>query len=383
VGDIKPGEYGMEFFLDLAWDIDAVEAGTIGEHLRSWAGREFGKNNGKAIARLMCENFRLAFLRKPEFMGWGRTEPTTDTRPGAFNPHANGNELQRRIDAYRDLYRKTRRISKRIPEGRRGAYFQLVEYPVCSAALMNFKFLYGRLSCDAQTPALRRAAADSARAAYEEIRRLTGQYNHQVSRGKWNRMMDMQPRELPAYQMPDWIGDCGPFQEDTASLAADWSPLFLDAADFKAAMGRQGYHWIVVDGLGYSNRAVTLAPFETSAFPGNWPGLSYRFDLEYAGTYRVEVRCLPTHSNTCDQSLKVSLDGAAPVEYALNTRGRSEEWKANVLRNYVPVIYGFVALETGSHSLTVSANQTGIVIDQIAVIPEGYPAFYEIPAADP
>jgi len=55
------------------------------------------------IAYLMQEYYRLAFLRKPEYMGWSRTVPQTPTRPTEFTT-SNNNELQRRIDAYAKLY---------------------------------------------------------------------------------------------------------------------------------------------------------------------------------------------------------------------------------------------------------------------------------------
>jgi hypothetical protein len=65
--------------------------------------------------------------------------------------------------------------------------------------------------------------------------------------------------------------------------------------------------------------------------------------------------------------------------FTLNTRGRSEDWKRNVLRNYQSVKYQFQADRAGRHELTLEVNQTGIVIDQIAVNPPGSEPYYEIP----
>jgi hypothetical protein len=50
-----------------------------------------------------------------------------------------------------------------------------------------------------------------------------------------------------------------------------------------------------------------------------------------------------------------------------------------VLRNYQSVKYQFQADRAGRHELTLEVNQTGIVIDQIAVNPPGSEPYYEIP----
>jgi len=55
VGDIKPAEYNMEFFLDLAWDINRGNEHQIANHLHSWAAREFGVQNAEGIADVMNE----------------------------------------------------------------------------------------------------------------------------------------------------------------------------------------------------------------------------------------------------------------------------------------------------------------------------------------
>ena len=71
VGDIKPLEYNMEFFLDLAWDINSIKENTIKDHLKKWASREFGNQISDDLSIIMNEYYRLALIRKPEFMGWG------------------------------------------------------------------------------------------------------------------------------------------------------------------------------------------------------------------------------------------------------------------------------------------------------------------------
>ena len=42
--------------------------------MHNWLAREFGAANAKEIIPVMNEYYRLAYIRKPEFMGATRTE---------------------------------------------------------------------------------------------------------------------------------------------------------------------------------------------------------------------------------------------------------------------------------------------------------------------
>ena len=46
---------------------------------------------------------QLAFERRPEFMGWSQTEPTTKTNYTEYNHFYYGDEAQKRIDKYEAL----------------------------------------------------------------------------------------------------------------------------------------------------------------------------------------------------------------------------------------------------------------------------------------
>ena len=382
VGDIKPAEYNVELFLDLAWDVNSIDAQGITGHMAAWAAREFGEDYAAAIADLMTEYYRLAFLRRPEFMGWSRVYPNTPAEPMAFSTTANGNELQRRIGAYDELVAQADSLKSVIPSESRDAYFQLVEYPVKGAALMNGKFLYAQLAHEAQDADARAAYAEDAREAYEEIERLTDYYNKELSGGKWKGMMSMQPRNLPAYQMPEYHL-AAPLQEparSTSPTASAVDPVFIQASDYASARGQGTYEWESIEGLGYSGSAITLFPLENTRFEDQQPAVTYTFDVPRTGTFEVEIRLLPTHSNTFDQELTVQVDDKERKTYdALNTveTENSETWKRDVLRNHRSVVYP-VMLEQGTHQLTLSVNQAGIFIDQIAVNPDGHEAYYEI-----
>ena len=68
VGDIKPAEYQIELLMDMAWNMDQVEKIGIYQHMSQFLQREFGHRLAKKIVPIMQEHYRLAHIRKPEFM---------------------------------------------------------------------------------------------------------------------------------------------------------------------------------------------------------------------------------------------------------------------------------------------------------------------------
>ncbi len=379
VGDIKPIEYNMELFLDMAWDINSVTENTIEDHMQDWAKREFGEENAPIISSVMNDYYHLAFLRRPEFMGWSRTEPTTKTFLTKFRTIANGNELQRRMDRYDALVKDVNNIKLKLPDFKKDAFYELVEYPVKAAALMNDKFLYYQLSAEANQQENQDKYYDLAKSAFDSISTLTAYYNQVLASGKWNNMMDMKPRNLPVYDMPNKPEILGKLSQ-TSENSVD--PLFIQASEYISATVSSPYKWISVEGLGYSRKAVTIYPFTSHEFSDSSAYLSYDIEIPADGNYTIEVRCLPTHSNEFNHQLSVQLDNNEKQDFDLNTKGRSDAWKNNVLRNYAPVHYNALDLKAGKHQLKLYVNQTGIVIDQIAINPEGTAPYYEIPTKE-
>jgi hypothetical protein len=205
VGDIKPGEYNMQLFADMAYRIEPfMESGYTKTHLQNWTSKTFGKATSNEIANLLWKHYDLAFERKPEFMGWSQTEPTTATKLTGYNHFAYGDQAQQRIDSYSDLENTALELGKSIPTDLKDAYFELVEYPVVGASLMNKKWLYSdKATLYAEQG---RYAAKTyqaiAEAAQAEIIAKTNHYNTQLAGGKWNKIISMEPRKLPVFGLP-------------------------------------------------------------------------------------------------------------------------------------------------------------------------------------
>ncbi|TRZ45056.1 glycosyl hydrolase 115 family protein [Robertkochia solimangrovi] len=206
VGDIKPAEYNMQLFMDMAFNPEKFTAPEVlRKHGKKFYTEIFGAA-GNTIAELRKEYFDLAFERKPEFMGWSQTEPTTKTKESDYQVSEFGDEIARRMVRYTHLGRKTDSIGRLLSRDLRDAYFQLVAYPVKGAMFMNQKQLHrnyaikysrqGRLSVQDHR--------DRSMAYHDSILKITTQYNNSISDGKWNYIMDYSPRNLPVYGQPQF-----------------------------------------------------------------------------------------------------------------------------------------------------------------------------------
>ena len=370
----------MEFFLDLAWDIESVNNDNINQHLEDWAGREFGESIAEDVANLMNEYYRLSFLRKPEFMGWSSVEPKTEVSISQFNSKANDNELLRRISLYQDLLDKVTQLKNNVDEDRLDAWFQLVEYPVKGATLMNHKFLYAQLANETNKKVSQKKFTELSKNAYEQIQQLTKFYNEEMNSGKWKHIMDMSPRKLKVFDMPK-IGKPKNIKIKTPVIDNKNKQLiFIQANDYSDNKGSGNYKWKAIKGLGYSNNSITLSPFKNAYFSKDeQPYIEYAFFAFEAGLFELNIKTLPTHSNNLDHQIGVQIDENEIQYFNTNTKGRSKEWKQNVLRNSQIVKLQSVIKEKGKHSIKLYVNQTGIVIDQLSIDFAMDKPFYEIP----
>lgn len=206
VGDIKPAEYDIQFFLDMAFDVRPfTDSRYAKQHLCNWATSLFGLYAGEHVAATLWNYYQLAFERRPEFMGWSQTEPITSITGTRYNHFYYGDEGQRRINAYDTLEKQAKTLALKIDRAARNAYYELVYYPVVCAAYMNKKFLY-RDKAYIYAKQNRLSAYDYAiwsRRSYDSIIKETEYYNDKLAAGKWRNIMSMHPRDLPVFEPPE------------------------------------------------------------------------------------------------------------------------------------------------------------------------------------
>lgn len=147
-GDLKGSEMQVSLFLDMAWDIGRFTADNVVTYPARWLAGIFGEAYYDRLEAMTREHLRLAFPRKPEYMGWGyhwnrfdhNCEQLTDTD---FS-FTNYDEAPRRLEAYRKLGVRAEALLHEIGDEARPAFYQLVYYPLRGAELMNRMTLGGQ-----------------------------------------------------------------------------------------------------------------------------------------------------------------------------------------------------------------------------------------------
>lgn len=338
VGDIKPAEYQIELFLDMAWNIDEVNEIGVTAHLKSWLEREFGSNCAEELLPAMEAHYQLSYIRKPEFMGNTREEERDPKYKVIKDLPWSEQTISERLRSYTVLSDVVERMESNIPADRQDAYFQLVKYPVQAAAQMNRKILTAQLA--------RHSKADwkQSDAAFDSIASLTQQYNS-LQNGKWNRMMDFQPRKLPVFKRVEHTAATEPMMTDRKMLCK-WNAM-------ECTYGKP----VPYEGLGYERKAAGIRKGSS---------LTFAFDDYGKDSVEVEIRLLPSHPLDEKQlRFAISVDEAVPQTVSYETKGRSEEWKENVLRNQAIRKVTLPINKQASHKLVITALDEGVVLDQV------------------
>lgn len=204
VGDIKPGELGIKFFLDLAWDIDLFNYNNAYQFDANYLSSIFGDKHKDDLQDIMSTYYQLGFQRKPEAMGWGVEWNSSDSRERIVNTDfsfINYNEAENRIAEYDRIANKSERILKELPDKYKAAFYELVFYPVKGATLMNKKMLTAQQNrwYALQGRASTELYASKVRSYHDSIGSYTAHYN-QMLNGKWNHMMSLAPGWVATYQ---------------------------------------------------------------------------------------------------------------------------------------------------------------------------------------
>ena len=340
VGDLKPAELDIEFFLKLAWNPHSWNGTNTYDLFEKQIARDFGNEDAAEITSILAEYYRLNFQRKPEHMSF----PT--------NNLFSTDEAAQRLNAWRTLRVRVHAVEIKLPPELHDSFFELVVYPVNAAAAMNEKCLAGST-----------AAAD-------EIKRLTKIYNEQTAGGKWRNMMSDNPRKQVDLGVPKV------FAVATENSLATNQPIIIEAEHASAFVSGKDAHWQKISGLGYNGEAVSIFPTTAAArttpekILTESPCLEFKIDFQTVGDWKFTARALPTFSVETGQPQRyaMALDDAPPkiISLPLSQDEHNRVWQENVLRNSALTSSIQTITKPGMHTLKIWMVDPGIVLDTIA-----------------
>jgi hypothetical protein len=192
VGDLKPMEFPIEFFLRYAWSPEQWPYERLTEFGRLWAGREFGPASAAEIAALVDGYTKLNGAIKPEWLS-----------PEVFS-QVNYDEAARVVAAWKDLDERATRVDASLPAEQRDAFFQLVLWPIRACAIANEMYVTaGRNQLDAfQGRAAANVTAARVRELFAADAELTRRFNDELGHGRWRHFADQTHLGYTGWQQP-------------------------------------------------------------------------------------------------------------------------------------------------------------------------------------
>jgi len=387
VGDIKPMEFPLSFFMAQAWDPEAMTLDTLANYPQAWAQSVFGPAHAKEIGGLLTRYARLAALRKPELV-----DPGSFALGAGTGGQLDGGEFGEWMTQWSSLVRDLLKARAQISEAQYDAFYQLVEHPI--VALSNLYQLYYMVAWNRRLAAAGDARAntfaDRAEAAFKRDDEIMHQY-HALKGGKWDGMMLQTHIGYTTWQQPETqlmpevkrVSSSGKpaevvFAKSGSEASRNPGAIIIDAGSFSAAHGGKGLEWRVIPNLGRSGAgAVTAFPQGRPATSqGDGVCLEYSIDAR-AGDASASLHLLPTldTSGGVDVRIGVSLDDGPLQTLSMRlvpspgppTQQEQRNWEQAVIDNEFVLEAKFSGVTAGKHALKVWRIDDNALLTKIVV----------------
>jgi hypothetical protein len=402
VGDIKPMEFPLSFFLKQAWNPEAMTLAALERFPEQWAQETFGPAQASAIARLITRYSQLAARRKPELID----ADSFRLGKGAADK-LDGGEFGERVAEWRLLEQQMRKVKATLPAQQHDAYFQLVEHPIL--ALSNLYQLYYAVAWNRRLTAAKDPRAnffaDRAQAAFRRDQEITDAY-HALDGGKWSGMMLQTHIGYSTWQQPDrqvmpevkriataeapkqvMFSDA----RAVAAAAGQEDVIAIEAPHFSKAVGGSGLTWRVIPHLGRTLGAVTAFP-QGRAPTSEQDGVRLEYEVTFSkpGDLAVQLFMVPALDTTGKGALRtgISIDAGSmqvltdrlmPAPTA-TTSQEQRDWNKAVEDNARILETRFSNIPAGRHVIKVWRLDDNCVLQKLVLSTGTIPPSYLGPA---
>ena len=388
VGDLKPMEYPISQFMDMAWNPRKYDVNSITRHTRDWCAQQFGESQADEAARILNLICKYNGRCTPEMLN-----------KNTYNLE-NG-EWQEVVNQYLKIEADALRQYNCLPAAYHDAYRQIILFPI--ELMSNLHQMY---FAQAQNHALYKQNNPKANIWADECERLFKRdslicdyYNHKMAGGKWNGMMTQKHIGYKSWN-DDFEKDTCPelfrvTSKDGVIISENNGVVEIEAPYYSSKTDAAEAKWTEIPFMGKSVSAMTLMPYTKSV---KGASITYKFKMQVSKTSvgktsddkafngnvsngKQKVRIHVITKSTLDYLNKggltygVSLDGASPVE--VNFNKDLNEKPENIYNIYYPTIATRIvdkvielelpASSDGIHTLTLTPNDPAIVFEKIVI----------------
>lgn len=380
VGDLKPMEYPISQFMDMAWNPRKYDVNNITRHTRDWCAQQFSESQADEAARILNLICKYNGRCTPEMLD----KNTYSLENG---------EWQEVVNQYLQLEADALRQYNCLPASYHDAYRQIILFPI--ELMSNLHQMY---FAQAQNHALYKQGNPKANVWADECERLFKRdslicdyYNHKMAGGKWNGMMTQKHIGYKSWN-DDFEKDTCPelfrvTSKDGVIISENNGVVEIEAPYYSSKTDAAEAKWTEIPFMGKSVSAMTLMPYTKSV---KGASITYKFKMQVSKTSdgkafngKQKIRIHVITKSTLDYLNKggltygVSLDGASPVE--VNFNKDLNEKPENIYNIYYPTIATRIvdkmielelpASSDGIHTLT--PNDPAIVFEKIVIDERG------------
>jgi len=364
VGDLKPMELPISFFLDMAWNPKKFNSQNLFDFTEQWAAEQFGKKYSKEIAGFL--NTYPKFNRRvtPEML---------DSQTYSLE---NYNEFQTVVNDYKNLALDAYRVYNEMPKEYKDAYFQLVLYPIDACSnLYEMYFAQAKNKILSQQKDIEaNYYADLVKSKFERDSVLQYKYNNEISGGKWVHIMDQMRigyknwNDLPKNIMPETKYVAESEKNVPTVFVEKDGYVSIEAEHFSAVGDAKRIHWGVIPNFGKTKSGITTFPQNLYPDPKENVFVEYEINFTSTGEFNVELLLAPTLNFNSNKGLRyeISFDGDIPqiVNFNGKYRGELGKWQAE---HIIKSATKHSILKSGKHTLRIRALDPGIVLEKILI----------------
>ncbi|RYZ29444.1 MAG: glycosyhydrolase [Chitinophagaceae bacterium] len=390
VGDIKPMELPISFFLDFAWNPDKWNEDNLASYYTFWAEKQFGSRYAKEIGDVLRRYSEMSARRKPELL-----DATTYSL-------SNYNEAERVLIEWNYLLQAAEKINESLPSEQKDAFFQVALHPI--KAMANLHQMYSAVASNQfyakQNNQKANSFADKAKQCYLNDSLLTIQY-HNLANGKWNHMMSQTHigytywQQPPFNKMPEvtYITGSTAVKETETQVGEDTTAVGLikhgydtvaffeynrvvsmEAENYTKAVVANGIKWKVIPGIGRTGSGISTFPVTASTqLTATSPHVEFDFYTYSTGKATINLYFSPTlnfHNTEEGLQLAVSVDNERPQIISLNKEDKnsiSGIWNSWVANNVIIKKSQHQIFKPGKHVLKYWMISPAVVLQKLVV----------------
>lgn len=379
VGDLKPMEYPISQFMDMAWNPRKYDVNNITRHTRDWCAQQFGEEQADEAARLLNLICKYNGRCTPEMLD----KNTYSLENG---------EWQEVVNQYLKIEADALRQYNSLPAVYHDAYRQIILFPI--EVMSNLHQMYFAQAMNNQLYEQGNPKAniwaDECENHFKRDSLICDEYNHKMAGGKWNGMMTQKHIGYTSWNDAFEKDTCPKlFRVSTSSnetvIAGNDGVVEIEAPYYSSKTDATEAKWTEIPFMGKSVSAMTLMPYTKSV---KGASITYKFKMQisktsdgkaFNGKQKVRIHVITKSAldylNKGGLTYGVSLDGASPVE--VNFNKDLNEKPENIYNIYYPTIATRIvdkvielelpASSDSIHTLTLTPNDPAIVFEKIVI----------------